>query len=431
MHLKIRKNTFLLKIWFVVVLLLELELFGIVVMPTVWYSLNSAGQKTLIIALTFIAVLYCANRKVNNVYYTSLKKNCNKYVYAFLIMILVVSIYTMIAYPNQTLFQTFRVWEHLLCVFMVYPLIYIYEKDNGIEGIFKILGILGMLYMILICVQAYLYNSNGTIIMNGYFATRNIGFRYNSVRLGIDYVLYLLLIYDFDCFINKKCSTLYEKIIVVIRVLLGLYITFFVQGSRAMLAAVLCGCVAVIFFSGKKKSKLQRNVFFATIAVLFLLSTDVLDVIWENIMSVTGDLAYSRTNRLGATAYFFECFIKNPFFGMGFLSDANVEYLSILKGTNQTFYLTDVGLIGVMAQMGIMGVLIYLFILMRGLKTIILLKKYNLSSKYSYVYGFLAFLLVSALTLALTDNFKIFSLPICVSVFEFVQKEIKQMSKEM
>ena len=415
MNIRVKRNSLLLITWLVIVFLLELDFMGIIIMPSFWYSLNSTGHKTIIIIISIMVSLYYLKSRGKQI-----RAIQTRYNVVFFVMIFFVSIFTIIYYSNQTLFQTYRVWEHLLCISMITPTMMLLSQKDGLRTFFRILGVIVFIYMLLICIQAILYNYNHTVFMSSYFAQRTIGSRNNRVRLSIDYFIYILLIFDFDKVLNQSSYSKKEKAFSVIRLILGIYIMLFVQGSRAYLASLICGCLSVAFFSRQNKNILFRNVFIVLMLVIFCVSTGVLDGFIDSIFSTAGDYNYSRINRLAAVGYYWEKFMSNPLFGIGFLSDANNIYLSILKGNSGTYYLTDVGIIGVVAQMGMFGLVSYFYIIWRGYKATKFLAKTGELNNYGFVCGVFVFLIMSSFSLSIFDNFRVFSLPICISLFESV-----------
>lgn len=419
MKYRIKKNTFLLKLWFFVVLLLNMDCFGIVVMPSFWYSINSIGHKSLIIALSLLMVPYCLNYKLTNIQNSTWKK-IRKYILTITLCTVFVFIYSLIIYKQQSVFDTFRVMERLLVVFSSVPIFYLICKDGKSDWIFHAIEITAFLYLIIVICQ-YVLSDSGIILMKSYYAMNTVGVRNGSVRIPIDYLLNILAIYEFDRVINKKNNNSTAMLKHIVLLILLVFVIVFIQKTRALTAAVACGCLITLLFSKKNIKRFIRIVIIIVSFILLLISTDIVNNIISSFDGSLSEYSFSSTNRIGALAYFWTSFINNPIFGNGFISDATKVYQSILKGPLGSYYLTDVGVIGLLAEMGMFGVLVFSTTITFFINCLRKIHANKCDFEFSYLYGFFVFFLVTSLSLIITDGYRIFSLPILICLFAYGQ----------
>ncbi len=422
MRVIINKNSIFLKIWFFITVLLELDFFGVILMPTIWYSINSVGRKSLIIAMTIIVIFVSHKGSQFYHYKEKIEKTLRQYIYVVLGCVLLCALFSFYTYREQSVFQLFRTCEHFLCILMVIPIGRLFIIEDGYQKMFGLLGKIFFIYFIIIIIQTYMYNTYDSVIMQSYFASNIVGSRSGSVRIIMSFLANIIIIYEFDKFFNNRFKGLNDRFFSIIFLVLGLYNVFFITMTRIYTVSVLAAFVFIFLYSNNRINTFIKKMIMAVTAVGVLIGSDLFTTFISTFQGNSSlESVLSAQHKIQSVSYYWESFLSNPLFGMGFISDASDSYLPILMGSNRMFYLSDVGVFGLLAQMGLTGLFLYLFILFRMWKTLRIIKTQSLQHKYSYLYGVFIFIIITSVSTIITDNYRIFSLPLVICIFEYVR----------
>lgn len=202
----------------------------------------------------------------------------------------------------------------------------------------------GTLYM----VQSLIYPK--IIIINSGISKVDDGIRTVSggILLAVGFLLLLENAMDAFCFSN------------LLKLLLVTYGLLFVNRSRSLLFATFVAAIIILNdkfgqyitqsdASGKIAKLIQGGLFI--IGAYFLINF-VGEVFGRSYQMGES----SSVMRLGAYAYYWNLFLQHPFFGIGYVGNQLVNGFARV-GVNMGYYIDDIGVVGFVAQFGLLAIL--------------------------------------------------------------------------
>ena len=143
------------------------------------------------------------------------------------------------------------------------------------------------------------------------------------------------------------------------------------------------------------------------------------DVVWNFISSFspTGEQSGSTIARLYAWEYYFNKFLANPLFGFAWPGDES--YYNVAHGALGVAYLSDVGFVGLMAELGLFSIPFYIVPLARMGYILYKIGIRNAVKKYMFLVVLFLYLIGSSITLIITDAGRALAFPFIIALFEF------------
>lgn len=164
-------------------------------------------------------------------------------------------------------------------------------------------------------------------------------------------------------------------------VVIELFTQLFAYVTRSW-QVIYVAVFAVIYILSKRKAKSIRVIILITLICIALQFLDISSFFESfSINSVMGT-GLSTSNRLDAISYFWGVFMKSPLYGNGFIRDARLDLFRVLHGPKGTYAYSDVGIIGLLGESGIIGVFLYLGFLCVIYKRYTFIRKHNSFSEY-------------------------------------------------
>lgn len=355
------------------------------------------------------------------------KKKCwvNRYLYFLTLVILIEIVYTSFNYPNQKLFETFRVGCTFLFLFSTI-LFQEYMQNNGTEKLIKIISYCCFIWQILIIIESFFY-TKGILLFDfsSYFYGDLVYERNKTIRMGIGILSEFMLIFNFSNYFSNHGIRKKEQLRSLIMFIVALYALFFIDQSRANEVYVLL-TIMIIILIGSKSLKARLITIFVVGGIIFVTtSTNIVDNFIDSFSSI-GQYSNGTTHRLYALEYYTQCIIKNPILGNGILKTTNIAdpYYSVEHGTLGVAYYSDLGIVGLLANVGIIGTIgIYIIPMVRMGKCLIrLVKKYTLN-KYIFPVAIYIYILISSGTLISTDVQRILQFSFVIAYIEYLYKK--------
>lgn len=176
--------------------------------------------------------------------------------------------------------------------------------------------------------------------------------RNGTIRFGIGTgIVILALIISFTKFLNKSATKLD-----VINILLGTIQIYYVNKTRSIiLFLIILFCIIIL------KTKRTNNLL--KISLFLLISVSVILVFFGNqyFAAYINDYVnndYGLLNRSEAIVFYLNQFIHKPMFGMGYIGTDRSSVTSLLLyGPNGNYYRGDLGVIGLIDEYGIAGLI--------------------------------------------------------------------------
>lgn len=197
------------------------------------------------------------------------------------------------------------------------------------------------------------------------------------------------------CFYQILISYKKEKIINMVVIVFGVLHSLLITKSRAITLGFLLTAFFMLFIC--KKYKIIK--FFIIISgLIFVVKSKILVKIFH---LKEGSFASSNLGHLKAIKESWEYFITHPFLGGGINLDWPVSYC-------------DAGFIGLLANIGIGAIFIYLFPIL--ILVIVSLKKLYKKKSFILAMGYLCFLSLTSFTLIMTDDIRMYGYTFTLSI---------------
>lgn len=377
---------------------------------------NADYNKTLIAVISVACLLLLLLNKKAKKIYTTEYPYFNIINLALFFFIVLETVFGVIRY-DQSPFDIFAEMRHYYIVLMAFPVCYGLEKCANTQKILDRFLTLIFVYVILILLQAIVYNADSLWFLNGYISEKS--FRDGSLRIGLGSLAPFLLLYSFSCCCDsrrnfrKRCAALITSVVTA-----GAYV--YCTQTRALNLALGGALLAILMVARYRASKKA--------VLLYLLAAGIFFCFYQGIFS---DLVYSlffdqsksssALGRLYSIKHYLQAFYDNPVFGTGIIRETNLKFAFIKHGSDGLVYSDDVGLIGLIGENGIIGLIFYSLILFRLLYLTyeMVIKKKIWNTDTYFMTGMSVFLILTSATLIITNTMRIFLCPFLLAFYEY------------
>lgn len=406
MRIKVRNSKTYYLIFFLVILIFfaDLQFFYALKIGT----LNTPSNKYLILFITIVADLILAK-------YIQFNFNKFKFFSFFLlyicVVVLMISIKSMIIY-KESFIDVFTCFHHFFIVLLTIPMFFLFERSNGFDKVFSIINSIVCISCLILLLQSIFYKQG--FLLPG-LNIEEIQIRNGNIRIFAGNLTSMSFMYNLSILFNVNSKKKKKK--TIISCIIQSFTIITVQMSRfiIVLYVFLICCGYIIAY---KKNKMKIILFF----IIFIIGISVLDFeSFTNSFSINSSTGISTSNRIEAMNYFINQFVEHPISGIGFIRDSRFDLAQILHGATLTYYYSDVGLIGLMGEMGLLGISIYFVFLFRIIWIYIKIKKSNVDKeKYIFLSLLLIYVISSSFTAILTNPANTILFAIVFACFEYV-----------
>lgn len=413
MKVKVDKTS-LIKYVVYLVFLLDICFWFLFPMETSFTGVYNKKLITIIVMLlTFVTVL------ATNFFWKKSFRFLLLFSFAYLFDLVALVMYSKSQYPAQGFGGTMAMAYYYLDFLIVFPMLYVLLKDTDYRIILEGLNKIAVILICIIALQGIVYALTGSIFMKGVLSADDIQMRSGRIRIGMTLLGNYAVIYNFAKIQKKQC-----RIIHYVGFVAGILDVFFVQMTRMYELAIIGALLAVYISSSKKTTRFIR-IIVVLFAIVYIMSfTGILDSFISS-FDVNGELGAGTRVRFEAIEYFMTFVQKNPLFGMGFVHQN--FYLNVLYGSSGRYYLSDVGIIGLITEGGLgMGLLYIIFCL----RMIFILVKTR-DTRSPFLVGLMVFILLCTPTLVVWGRRTIIYIGLALAVFEFHYFESKKFKKEI
>lgn len=278
--------------------------------------------------------------------------NYRVFIYAYLIFMLIEIIYSYMSYSiyGQSLVETVKTIYYMSVIIAIFPICYLQERIKDKDYLKKVIKYLAAIAAFLSILQVQLYNYGIQILDLGDIALRGGHLRYT---ISGHFVSISFLITFFDFYQKRKIKDF---------IILLLESCFFIYAfqTRTVIVYLIVTLFFVFLFMNNKKRPVVVILFLGILFILAI-SVNVSAEKYINIFNEDGIIV-----RILAIRYFIGEFLKHPLIGMGFIDPGtnNIVLSSILYGNVGVyagkFHLDDIGIVGLLAQQGVIGFLFYI-----------------------------------------------------------------------
>lgn len=319
--------------------------------------------------------------------------------YRFLQLYLIYSIIVMIlhwVYAVHTysipLFNAFTAGHSYFSLVMVPIYLYAFEENsNLLEKMMKTLAIIGAIGAIIVIFTGVCAD-NGLPVL---FKLVSYGQRDGHARIAYEPASLFSILYFGDRFLSEsKRKKIYGFYFLISLIGLVYYVN-----TRIMIISYGCAIGAMVLISniGIKKKALIVGIAIVVAGFVAVNAGNVFDT-----FSVESDKGSSTLARLVAIEHFTGYFMSNPIFAIGLAAPVRDDLEVVLHGPTGIAALEDLGILGGVFRLGIIGVFIFILPLARMLY--ISWRMYLDKNRYSILFvGIIVNLIVSQVSLNYLD----------------------------
>lgn len=305
-----------------------------------------------------------------------IKKRLTYYYFLFCLAYILMLIYTMIKYPEQSVLTSIKFSASFLSVFLI-PLYYVLFRKRDGFSILDFISFISFAWNLMIIIQVFFHSMTGVFALDfGSYFTKAVYERVYGVRIRMGVFGHFSLVYSFVMLYNKELIGR-KKIFNIIQIAVGLVVLVFVEQSRLWMAVVAL-CIAVqILSSGKSTKTRLKELLLLSIAFIFLFSTGFLSSLISGFIALEAQEGYaSSTGRLYGLRYYLDCIGQNPILGNGFVSgEAVPAYFAVEHGPLGIAYYSDLAIIGLFAETGLLSIIFYIIPVCNLVKQYLKIKK--------------------------------------------------------
>lgn len=403
----------------VLVILTDLCFFYLLDIPNILTSFIGKEQKNMLVILIVALFLFCVQKNgQGGEKYTS--KFINYYIVCAVCAVFVLGTYSALIYTRQDIFAGFRLSAYLLVILLAYPLFWIFNRYNGYTRILNIVNYIYFIWYIIAIIQSILYAKNGTVICEYMFSRNYYSLRYDKLRISLNILGNFLILYNFHAVIQRK-RKMRKKIFNIIQIILGVYCLFNIQMTRIYQISILVSMIVMLIFNERKLGKRLLLLLIVGISVGVIETTGIITTFFSS-FDLNGDLGGSTLERFNAYHYYFEKILSNPILGFGFPHPD--YYATVEHGVRNAYYISDTGIVGSAAQLGVFVLLLYIGLLVR---MVYICYKINKEGKFevnSLLLGTLTFMLICIATLSILIPSTIIFVPFVLAIFEYSYKMV-------
>lgn len=346
----------------------------------------------------------------------SIRFVCRYSVIAFVLL----SIYSYAMKPSQGLFYILGGTSHYLCFLYCKPFYILLSKYKREEKFLKALNIVVFIWFIVMLFQSFLSNTSGNLILREYFQNDKVLLgkgRFENARINVLSLGVFIPIYNFYCIVCSKDNKELKKsemLFHIVSFAFGTYCIIFITQGRAVSLAYIFGLVAIYLMKPSRGNQSILKPFIILIALFILFATGTITSFLDT-FGRGSTLYVSTYKRLYEYEYFIRCFFNNPIFGHGLYYNAYSEMYNSNMGV---MWNNDVGIIGMLGSTGIIGTGLFIYLIVRIIKSIRAQRKSKFHNRV-FLFGMLTYLLMGSVSTLYTDPTMIMMLPILFSLSEW------------
>lgn len=252
---------------------------------------------------------------------------------------------------SQGLLETFKYAAYyLIPLFSIFVYFQFPKQTRSFSAVSKAIINVSIIDSI-IALLSYAFIANfGINLLNIPYSLRNASPRFT---IGVEVVLISIFIS-----INKSFKTKKLSLTDATNIILGT-LQFFIAGkTRSFILYYVVTLLFIIALYSNVKTKIWFYVSLFILFLVFVFNANSIITLFSNYF-LNDDGIYVRFE---AISFFINQFVSKPIFGMGFISSEG-PYSYLLGGINGTYYYDDVGIVGLLAQFGLTGLLWEILIL--------------------------------------------------------------------
>lgn len=419
------ESSALLRFLLILTFVLDARFACVISLPGVFGELTSTNwDKELVCIMAFaVFILYFVRYK------DIVLKKLSCFLPVYLLSLLAVCIVEII-YSMKTMGSPFSASikaSEVAYFVLAFPMLIQMVVDGSYRKMLDSLMVLAVVCAAAMLLQSVFYSMTGDILFSAMTNTsgadvsiRDFGIRFSPPG-GL---MSFSAIYSVVCTVFAKTGKRDRTIYSICSLMLISAIVFVYQTRMediALIGSLLLGIVICIE-SGKLSKGLKRLL--VALLVVTVLGMGFLDSFIATFSSTDTVYSGSTSLRLYAYSYYIEMFLRYPLFGFGSLPSTS----SILHG-NGAAYISDVGVIGLSAQWGLLFVALYVAFFWRLVSVYRNTRWVASSFECALMFSMIAYLFITSATLCCYSPALGIRVVIALALFEFINYQIKEKRK--
>jgi len=356
--------------------------------------------------------------------YTELtkKKPENLFICIFFLLVLFEAFYSTIRY-SQSFIDSLMADKFYLVILLYFVLVTVCKTETEKDNLENIFIFFGLVVSILIDYQVLvLYPSGQEMLTTLEYWKRGDGIRVTASSHFIEFSMLIafskLLSIKRD---NKKHIINKWNLVYLLMTIFGMINLLSVSKTRMSILIVFSIIGLMIIFKEKITQKKQFVFRFIILLAVIILAYYYLNFSFISSMFDDSDYnAISYSTRVEEANLYISHLLSNPvnfFFGMGMIHDSNTGFYYSILGANGAGGRTDVGILGFAHEFGFIGLMLYIWIIVRGFKIIRLCRNHN-KNCMDLMALWLYFILGSS-TLCMFNRGRIIAIPLLLYLYHF------------
>lgn len=298
------------------------------------------------------------------------------------------------------------------------PLLKLFIYHNKTDRVMDMIALLTTISLGILLANSFVLNMTGTSLLPyDYFQMPSYG-RSNRLRiLLISNFLSFVSIYAF----SNLLSGFPKKVLNIATVCIALGAEFYVEQTRMIELGIIASFL-IIFSMKIKKKRYKILIYFSSVCIaLFGIINEWFAGFWNTFSienSKTGISTLIRTIELKAAV---GLIFENPILGTGMV--ANYRLPVTISGHSIIYDHTDIGIIGTVTYIGIIGTLVlFVFPYCRCVNTLVHIPEQHRETRdYYFLIGIVVYVTLTAGTILITDNARIFVWPFILAFEEYAR----------
>ena len=305
-------------------------------------------------------------------------------------------------------------------VMYVYPILYIFKRDRSLFALVEVLAVIELCMLGIRFLSFYYFNYKDVVLFPRLLFQYNVWLRngYQRIEAGV-FLGVALIFWTVKGIEGYKNSKIFSWCVIAFMV----FFLAFVTKVRFQTAISLLTVLIVVYFI---KMRLTKNSFlvkfYSIIAILVFLYVSGAFRIVYNLVSVNGSFgAQTAVRLLGIEHYLRLLKGKSLLFGLGILdSNYTAAHAYMIRDQWSIFHLDDLGIVGGIAQFGLLSVALYLPLFFYAIHTCRVCRKKKNELFFGISLGICVYMIGSCFLLNIYDPQRAFDIPFYLSILAFL-----------
>ena len=388
--------------------------FAVLLQNLFFHIINPTSTTTIMLMADIFAMFIFS-------YFVGENHKC-RFLYRYITSVLLVVVIPQTIYgfaQGQTFNEYIDVIKGPIYILLAVPVMKIFDCDESMTRVLNMIEVLTVISLAILLANSIMLNEFGhPLLPFDYFQLPPNG-RNNRLRLLlISDFLSFVSIYSFSSLVSKTGNLLFNFLSFVICFGAELYI----EQTRMIEMAIIAACIIIYAISIDKKKYKFLLYLIAVTACLYGLFADWFSGVFSSFSIQNTSTGVSTLYRTIEWKAALELIIDHPFMGTGMIR--NYRFSVNLTGIPVMFDHTDIGLIGTITYIGMIGTFVlFLIPYYRCFTTFLRIqgKKQYDRDRFFFV-GLFVFITVTAATIIVTDNSRIFVWPFILAVEEYTRR---------